>query len=234
MFTRVFAAFVFFCAASNIRAEIIVTFQSTSITANQAGFVDVWVESSTNDTLTGFEAYFQIVAPSSASGTLSFASQMLQPNSQTLFGSNYVLSNPTGLDPDNYSAIPLSATEIRLIDFLNLNQKPLGTTKWRLARFALVHSGNASLAVGDTYEIKMFQSSSQDSNDTTTFFDLTGTNLEIGGRGNAGEPFSNSGSIRVTAGAAVVPEPSITVTLELLTAFLGFREHRKGSRNSRS
>jgi hypothetical protein len=80
----------------------------------------------------------------------------------------------------------------------------------------------------------MFQASSQNSTDTTTFFNLAGTNLDIRGRGALGEPFLNSGSIRVTTGAAVVPEPSITVTLGLLTAFLGFREHRRGIKNSRS
>lgn len=173
------------------------------------------------------------MAPTTANGTLSFAPTADQPNSQTLFGPEYVLSGGTGLVPINYSATPVSASEILLIDFLNnVNEKPLGTTRWRLARFAVKHTtSNPTLSHGDTYEIKMFQKS-QDLTEDTAFFDST-HDLHILGRPlSPVEPFADSGSIRVTAAATAVPEPSVAVTVGLLTAFVGFRRRRHSSQNS--
>lgn len=230
MFTRVFAAFVFFCAASSIRAEIIVTFDSTSITANQAGFVDVFVESTGTDILTGFDAYFQLMAPLAVNGTLSFSPTVSQPNSQTLFGAGYVLSGHPGLDPINFGTELISDTEIRVKDFLNFvpiegNEKPLGTTKWRLARFALIHStSNATLSHGDTFEIKMFPKK-RDLTEDTVFFDSS-SDLTI-----AAISFANSGSIRVTAGATAVPEPSVMLASAMGLLVFGAKRLRRKIRN---
>ena len=104
MLVRIFVALLAICATQTAHAAILVTFDSTSIVANQTGFVDVWIESPQSDLLSGFSAYFQLVAPATSNGTLSFAPAADQPNSQTLFGTEYVLSGGTGLVPINYSA----------------------------------------------------------------------------------------------------------------------------------
>ncbi len=136
MTVRLLALAICLCSARVGNAAIIVTFDSTSITANQIGFVDVWIESSDgSDFLAGFDAYFRLSGPT-ANGNLSFAPVPSQPNSQTL--PNYVFFGHPDIVPINYGATPLSSNEIRLTDFLLnfANQKELLSTRWLLARIA--------------------------------------------------------------------------------------------------
>ncbi len=201
MTVRLIALAICLCSARVGNAAIIVTFDSTSITANQIGFVDVWIESSDgSDFLAGFDAYFRLSGPT-ANGNLSFAPVPSQPNSQTL--PNYVFFGHPDIVPINYGATPLSSNEIRLTDFLLnfANQKELLSTRWLLARIAFVHtSATPALSNGDTYTIQMFAQSVDGQNDTA-FFDKD-IDLPI-------NSFPETGSIRITSASTAVPEPSL-------------------------
>lgn len=219
MLMRLLFASLCLCAATQLQAAVIVSFDSTSVAPNQTRFVNVWLESSDDlDSLAGFRAYFRISGPT-VNGNLEFASTATQPNSQAIDG--YVFKGHLNANPLNYSATRLSSNELLLIDFLDtLKQKPLGSTKWLLASLAVVHSTSAPAASeGDTYTIQMF-TTSLDTFDDTVFFDST-NDLSI-----SASAFLNSGSIRVTSAAAAVPEASAFVASALGILIFGVRRLR--------